>query len=270
MKYYNIKILFPLLVFVLYCHLAITQITPPGLGDTKMAGWIATGVRQALDTSGSKHSVIYFGAGRISTPSSFNPYNKPAIIILNKEFYNRFHKHWQYSLAVSYRRQNEYRKIPPYEEGNPSVKQEFRAYGRFSHLFSVSDLKVVTTARQEFRRFYTMDFSDWKESRQLRSRARVQLSYEVNGEKKHRLVSAAEALFVSSKRTDPTAEWSRLRYNECRLSFYYSHRPEGLGLTCNIGYMYNLVGQKSKAIDGHYIGFDVIWENLFWQPKPAL
>lgn len=247
--------------------IAQAQISPPGLGNANTASWIAIGVRQRLDTANHKQSVTYVGVGRISNPDDENPFKKSAIIVINEEFYNQFHKHWQYSVALSYRRQNEYEDVAPYEKqsnGN-GLKQEFRVYGRFSYILRTKNWKLVSTYRQEFRKFYTSSFKDWEENYQLRSRFRVQLTRSLDRNKKHNLVASAEALFSISKESNK--EWTDWDYHESRFCFYYSFIPLKSSLVVSIGYMNNLIGKYGSLSDAHYMALDIIWNDPFGNLK---
>ncbi len=114
--------------------------------------------------------VTYIELGRKSDPDTYNPYHKFAILMLNEEFYNQFHKHWQYFVAFSYRKQNEYLEQAPYDLGSPNFEREFRLYSRFSYIHKTPRLKLAATLRQEFRKFYEPNFTNWSENYQLRSR----------------------------------------------------------------------------------------------------
>jgi len=236
------------------------QISPPGLGDANTAGWFAVGVRQELDTIKAVQSMSYIGLGVKSNPDNSNPFYKPAIIVLNQEFYHQFHKHWQYSGALSYRRQQEYSKTSPYESEDPSIKQEFRIYGRLVYVLKTSKIKLAFTYRQEFRKFYTPDFNNWPETFQLRSRFRAQFTLNLNANKTQRFICSAEALFSKSKAA--TGDWSVLSYQESRFCLYYSVSPRNFPLIFNLGYMNDLLGHTA-AHPVSYIAFDIIWENPF-------
>lgn len=241
------------------------QISPPGLGEAETASWFAFAIRQNLDSLKQKQSVSYFGVGRISDPDNFNPYYKPAIIVLNQEFYHQFARHWQYSFAFSYRRQHEYEDYPPYKEEDPAVKQEFRLYGRLSYLLKGSRYKLVATYRQELRMFYAPHFIPSDEHIQLRSRFRVQGALALNEKKTHQLVASAEALFSISRKRDIAGQWTRFGYHESRFCFYYSFAPPHQPFIFDIGYMNNLLGNEI-AHSVHYIALDAIWENPFKVP----
>lgn len=247
--------------FWLFVGTSYSQISPPGLGTTKMADWIAIGIRQKLDTVESWQSISYIGVGRKSNPDNYNPFFKPAILIVNQEFYHQFHKNWQYSLALSYRRQDEYLEIPPYEHDNPKLKQEFRLYSRFSYIFNTSRIKLVPTFRQEFRKFYSPDFRTFDENFQFRSRFRLQLTANLNRNKTHRLIISSEQLFSVSKEVMPS-KWTDFNYRESRFSLYYSYSPKKFPVVFSIGYMNNLIGQK-KIYNAHYLAFDVVIKNPF-------
>ncbi|MCR6639912.1 MAG: hypothetical protein NVV82_13255 [Sporocytophaga sp.] len=65
--------------------------------------------------------------------------------VLNQEFYHQMPNEWLYSFALSYRRQDEYSEISPFEHENPTLKQEFRLYGRFPYFFHFSPLSISFT-----------------------------------------------------------------------------------------------------------------------------
>ncbi len=252
-----------LLFFSLVVSFSYAQISPPGLGRANAADWFALGIRQALDTIAGQgwQSMTYIGLGRKSNPDNFEPFLKPAILVLNQEFYHQFHDNWQYSLALSYRRQDEYADQPPYEHDNPKLKQEFRHYGRLSYTFKTSRIKLTPTFRQEFRKFYAPDFENVSEDFQFRSRFRLKLSVNLDRNKTHRLIAGSEQLFSISKETAP-GTWTDFNYRESRFLLYYSYSAKTLPVIFSVGYMNNLVGQKSRY-DVHYLAVDIVIENPF-------
>lgn len=236
------------------------QISPPGLGRAHAADWFALGLRQDLDTVKAWQSMSYVGLGRKSRPNTYNPLARPAILILNQEFYHQFHSCWQYSVAVSYRRQNEYLPEAPYARADPSFKQELRTYGRLSYIYKSARLKLVPTFRQEIRTFYGPDFTTWKEQFQFRTRFRLQITLNLDPRKTHRFIASGEPLFSISKSN--AGLWSDFNYRESRVSAYYSFSPPRSRWIFNIGYMNNLVG-KHQPYDVHYLALDVVLENPF-------
>ena len=259
------------LIILFYIHSGFPifgQISPPGLGIAKTASWLAVGLRQSLDSTQKKQSMTYFGLGRMSDPNTTNSFKKPAIFIINQEFYNTFHKRWQYSAAISYRRQNEYLKQSPYSEANPDIKQELRIYGRLSHMWISSRFKFTLTYRQDFRKFFAPDFTEWSESYQFRSRLRGQLTVNLVPTKVHRLIVSAEALF-SASRGEVQKSLRNFNYRESRLCVYYSHSPKQIPFVFNLGYMNNLLGNSSYTYV-HFIALDIIWENPFTRIKRFL
>lgn len=262
----NLKKYF-LVVFVIGASLLsndiVAQITPPGMSSTNMASWFAVGIRQELDTIPGKgwQSMTYAGIGLKSNPDNYNLVQKPAIFVVNQEFYHQFHHHWQYSIGLSYRRQDKYQDISPYEHLTPSIQQEFRFYSRLSYILKTSRLKFAPTFRQEFRRYFEPNFKNPTEIYQFRSRIRLQLTVNLNTKKTHRLIFSSEQLFSISRTTTPS-KWTNFNYRESRFSLYYSYSPEKLPFIVNIGYMNNLVGTKTPTTN-HSFGFDIIIENPF-------
>lgn len=240
------------------------QISPPGLGKAHTADWFAVGVRQDLGTVENKgwQSMTYIGIGHKSNPDNYNPFSKSAILVLNQEFYNQFHNDWQYSLAVSYRRQDEYAESPPFKHDTPRIKQEFRLYGRLTYtLIKTSRIKLASTFRQEFRKFHIPNTINESEDFQLRSRFRLQLTANLNSKNTQRLITSAEQLFSISKENTYNT-WTDFNYRESRFLLYYSYAPETLPYIFNVGYMNNLVGNK-KPYDVHYLAVDIVIKNPF-------
>jgi hypothetical protein len=238
------------------------QISPPGLGETNTASWYAFGVRQSLDSASKIQSFSYAGLGRISGPESNNPLNYQDILVLNQEFYHKFHTHWNYSLALSYRNQDEYGDGKSFNKISPAHKQEIRLYGRYMYELKIRNVKFVATYRQEFRSFFDPDFQQENNRYQLRSRFRLQTSITLDAHKIHRLTASAEALFSSTQSTLPENHWSTFSYKEARFCFYYSIDPKNSSFIYSIGYMNNLIGQGHLK-NVNYIALDVIWENPF-------
>ena len=253
---------FLLCLVTAYTNTSVAQISPPGLGASNTASWLAFGIRQSLDSAEKIQSFSYVGFGRIRGPQSNNPVKYPDILVLNQEFYHAFHKHWKYSLALSYRNQDEYSDEKSFNSISPIHKQEFRLYGRYMYELKLHNLKFVATYRQEFRSFFDPDFKQETDRYQLRSRFRLQAALTLDENKVHRLTGSVEGLFSTTQSTLPQNEWSAFEYKETRICFYYSIDPKNSSFIYSIGYMNDLIGQKNMKSVG-YIAVDVIWENPF-------
>jgi hypothetical protein len=237
---------------------AAAQISPPGLGRGHTAEWIALGVSKDLDSLKRWSSVSYVGLGRKSNPDNYNPLYKSAILVLNQEFYYRFHKHWQSSLALSYRHQNAYLDNAPFNSEDPGFEQEFRLYGRFSYVYETPRFKVVPTFRQEFRKFYNPSFIPEDERFQLRTRLRLQVALNLDSRKVHRLIVSSEELFSTSRFANVPG-WTSWADRESRFVAYYSLSPKSLPITFDFGYMANRLRNTSPTYV-HYLALDAIWK----------
>lgn len=240
------------------------QISPPGLGKAKTASWFAVGLRQNLDSLKKKSALTYVGYGMVSDPEgNSNPFKKQAILVLNHERYNQFAKHWQYSYALSYRRQDSYKDVAPYSYDG--TEQEFRLYGRISYILSNSKWKWTNTTRQEFRKYFTADFTKADENLQFRTRLKSQLAYDL-GADDQKLILSAEALFATSLMNYPTSKWKSFQYKESRFALYYSRKLPNTPITMDLGYMNNLIKTSSGPVDVSYVALDLIW-NLPYKKK---
>lgn len=242
----------------LFPLLGLTQIVPPGLGKTPMAGWVAFGVQHKMDTikNGGWTSSSYVGIGRKSNPDSYNLLEKPSIFILNQEFKHRFYSNWEYILAVSYRTQFNHADVEPFEKLDPAFKQEFRFYGRLYYVFKTDFVNITPTFRPEFRKFFTPNFRNYTENMQIRTRFRIKLDFPLTKDKNHRLILLSEQL-LSTSQSNETRKFSKYKYGDSRFSIYYSTSLKNAPFTLNIGYMNNLIGTKNP-FPAHHIAFDIV------------
>lgn len=247
-------------LLVLLFQNGAAQISPPGLGSGRTAGWFAFAVRQDFGAAKKWKTVAYIGVGTKSNPDNFNPVQKPALLVFNQEFYFRFQKAWYSSFAASYRRQNEYIKNAPYSSDRPSIQQEFRLYGRLFYRFKIGRVQLSPAFRQEFRMFYAPDFSPMPKDMQLRSRVRLQAIVPLNKKQSQWLTFASETFFATSKQAHSNS-WSKFEYSENRFTVYYSISFPEAALIFDFGYMNNLVGIKSSLYDVHYLAVDILFDN---------
>lgn len=247
-----------LLLLLLPLHRLQAQISPPGLGETHSAYWSATGVNQKLDTKNS--SLTYIGSGRINGPQGENPLDKPSIFVVNEEIYHTVNRNFSYSYALSYRRQHHYTYKNIDAEAD-DIQQEYRAYGRMSYTLSSANFKWKNTLRQEVRRFFTADFADVKNSLQLRTRIKTQVSAGLDANKVNNITASAEALFSDAH--NHNGGWAGYSYGESRFCLYYTYKPETLPVTFDLGYMNDLIGHGHSMTDASYVAVDIILENPF-------
>ena len=239
-----------------YCVFAQAQLSPPGLGESKTAFWSAVGVKQKLSEKNS--TTTYVGTGMISGMEESNPFNAPSILVVNEEFYHKLNPKWKYSVALSYRRQNEYEDaadVPAF------IQQEVRLYARLSHTENYGSIKWTTTLRQEVRKFYDEHFGRVEDDLQLRTRFKTQLYIPLDNEAHNNLIGSAEALF--SIANDNREGWGDMKYKESRFSLYYSYSPNRLPVTLDVGYMNDLIGYGHDVTDVSYLAFDIIINDPF-------
>lgn len=243
---------------LLFCLIAHAQLSPPGLGETHSAYWSAAGIRQKLNEKNT--SVTYVGTGHISGPHDENPLDKPSIFVVNEEIYHKINPAWQYSYALSYRRQHHYSHLVTNPD-DAEIHQEYRAYARLSHSTVFGDFKWKNTLRQEVRKFFNPEFGDISNSLQLRTRLKTQITAGLDATKTNSISATAEALFSIAH--DATANWGDYEYKESRFCLYYTYKPKDMPVTFDLGYMNDLAGKGHEVIDANYIAFDIILENPF-------
>jgi hypothetical protein len=239
---------------------AEAQITPPGLGDARTATWAALGFKQSLDASERRQYASYVGVGATSERAPFDPSEHPSIVVFNHELFDHFRPHLQYSVGVSYRRQESFeRKGDTLREKHV---QEGRLYGRFSAILERGQFKLVNTLRPELRGFVSPTFGRAEEPMQMRFRVKSQLAVRLDPSGERRLLAAAEALAATSRERRRKARWSALSYRETRLSLFYSMRANDQ-LTVDVGYMNDLMSHDASLTSVHYLAVDLVWIDPF-------
>ncbi|MBS0618748.1 MAG: hypothetical protein JSR44_11205 [Spirochaetes bacterium] len=255
------------LFFVVLCAVLIVPqvlwgvISPPGLGPSNTASWFVTGVQQYLDKKREIKSLTYAGVAHLSTTQSDNPLEKQGIFVLNEEVYHQWSPYWQYSLALSYRRQNEYEDGEDALNSNPATKQEFRAYGRYTFSLPFGQFKWTLAYRQEFRRFLSTNFENIDSLYQFRSRFKSQVIWKVDNAGKHRFTLAAEFLFSTSRLQ--SGLWTPFGYKETRLGFYYTLLPQETQVSYSVGYMNDIIGYGNSLVDDNYFTFEAVFLDPF-------
>lgn len=250
--------LFTLIFCLAFSLKTFAQLTPPGLGETNSAFWSAVGVSQKLNEKNT--SKTYFGTGFISGTDERNPFNAPSIMVLNQEFFHKLNSKWQYSYALSYRRQHEYdEEFDRLEE--TGIKQEFRVYGRMGYTAHIGSSKWATTLRQEVRKFYTADFANVPDALQLRTRLKTQLTVPLDNEVHNSIIGSAEVLFAMAQ--DTHEGWNQPDYKESRFCLYYSYSPKDYPVILDVGYMNDLIGYGSDTADVSYLAMDIIIKDPF-------
>lgn len=256
-----------LILFLLFTSTSnfFAQLSPPGLGDTNTASWFAVGVRQDLGSTQKTESLTYLGLGMKSNDDNKNWVEKPAIIVVNQEFYHQLDSHFKVSYAGSYRRQMHYSLDEYFNEEKSETEQELRLYGRLAYSTEIGKVKLTQTIRQEFRKFTDENWHNVDEPFQLRSRLKSQVSFDIDSKNQHTITAGAEVLFSTAK-NNLTKEWSRLDYQESRFTLFYTYKPQKTPVVISLGYMNNLI-QKNKTHSVHYASIDLVWENPFSSSK---
>ncbi|WP_461531955.1 DUF2490 domain-containing protein [Sinomicrobium sp.] len=241
----------------LFCLLVSSvhaQIIPPGLGRTvDTSSWLAVGIKQDLNAEKGIVSTTYAGLGSVNGYDDDNPFGRAMIYVINQEIEHHFAERWKYSGAISYRWQNQFYDVSPYDH-----RQEIRLSGRYAYLVPGTFTNFAFTFRPELRLFYTPEFDPYKNKAQFRTRFAAKMTVNLSADKSKKLVTTADFLFATNKEE----KWGVWEYSESRFSVYYSHGLPQRDITFNLGYMSNPMGKDFDHV-GHYFGFDMIVKNPF-------
>lgn len=249
------------LVLVIITSFLHAQVSPPGLGDTNAASWLALGLRQDLNEDKTFESMTYVGYGAISDDDNYSLTSKPSIIVINQEFLNDLNKNLKLSYALSYRNQKEYEINELTNTEFSKTQKEFRVYSKLAYINQLGRVKLTQTVRQEVRRFVDSDWKNTSNPLQLRTRLKTQVAVSLDIKEQHTLTFGAESLFSTSK-NNYTKKWDSFKYNEARFTMFYTFRPKNTPVAISIGYMNNLI-KKNTTHSVHYASLDFVFEDPF-------
>lgn len=255
--------LFLILVLMFNFSSSFAQLTPPGLGaNSRINGWFAVGFNQKLDSAGRFTSMSYLGIDGQSVMNRYNVFDRLGIFVVNEEVKYRMKNNWNTSLAVSYRQQNVF-------EDNPTsvlpelshFKREFRVYGRIGKTWNLS-WKPSVTLRQEWRKFYTPEFQDWKISSAFRTRLKFQSEINLTRSKRLKAILGAEFLFATEF-LESKKEWGNFNYSESRLSAFLSFSSKNKAVSYNLGVMDDILESDHRLKEIPYVSFALVFNNIF-------
>ncbi|WP_207435593.1 DUF2490 domain-containing protein [Sabulibacter ruber] len=244
------------ILFILLISSAHAQISPPGVGSTKGVSWGAIGLTQHLGTRWV--SSTYVGVARESDPDNWALFKKQGLLVLNEEISYGVNSHWQFSVAGSFRRQNEYSSEPPYEREDPAHKKEVRFYSRLQYKHQLKRVAITYTFRPEWRSFYQSSETPLATPKEIRIRLKAQASIPLNQAHSNFLIGGNEVLTVTDKTKENT--WSAYHFTEDRLSLYFRHVFAHSPLSVDLGLMEQFKPHGHKT---SYLAFDVQLQDPF-------
>ena len=257
------RFLFLSILLIPFCNLQ-GQITPPGMGETNTASWVAVGTLHHLDKSEKISLLNYLGLGSISEMSSMNPFHRVAIYVVSNELKYKFNKNWNAAIGTNYHWQNIAVKSDAYSSDGLTGKQEIRIFTKLSYVYNKQAIKCTVTVRPEYRSFYNPDFSSYTEVNQFRLRLKGASSIPLNAQKTQKLIVGVEFLGASSKHLN----WEAFQFKDCRMSIYYSLTFPESNIKLDIGYM-NDLSSKGNIKDASYLGLNLLFLDLFKRNEKA-
>lgn len=247
-------------LFLIFTQVAKAQIAPPGLGSNTRANlWMAVGIQQRLDSSAKWSSSTYLGFATQSSVDNMNVFERMGIFIVNETVKYRFGGGWNVSGALSYRRQQEYAKTPPYQPKSNPFRQEMR------YSLGVSknwDHKWELDLKQEFRKFYDPGFRDWKEPTVWRTRLKLQRRFTIKSIPNWSVNTAVEML-ISAGYLTKEQNWEPYAYKETRVTCFLNYQPSGSPVSYHLGYMLDLLHENQLEKPVHYLSLNIIFNDLF-------
>jgi hypothetical protein len=224
-------------VLILLCFTAfspaISQISPPGLDDTRAVAWGAIGFTQQIGARWQ--TTVYFGGSRESNPDNYSLLRKPAIEVLDFTQLYRFNGRWSLAGALSFRKQNRYHDAAPFDSEDPALRDEIRYYMRLYYRHKIKRVSFIYSFRPEYRTYY--DGHDrWSPvPYEFRFRLKAQASIGLNQSGSNQFVVGNEILSVAQP------HFSKYRYTEDRFTTYFRHTFTKPSLIFDAGFMYQFL-----------------------------
>jgi hypothetical protein len=215
---------------------SFSQISPPGLDDTRAVGWAAVGFSQQIGRRWQ--TTVYLGASRESNPDNFSLLRKPAIGVLDINQLYRFNEHWSLAGAVSFRMQNMYFNAPPFDSEDPALRDEVRYYMRVYYRHKVKRISFTYSFRPEYRTYFDR-LDRWSPvPYEFRFRLKGQAAVSLNQSGSNQFILGNEILSVAEP------HFSQYHYTEDRLTTYFRHTFTKPALIVDAGFMYQFLAKE--------------------------
>ncbi|MEJ0029213.1 MAG: DUF2490 domain-containing protein [Bacteroidota bacterium] len=221
---------------------AFSQISPPGLDDTRAVAWGAIGFSQQI---GPKwQTTIYLGASRESNPDNYSLLNKPAIAVIDVSGLYRFNDRWSLSGAISFRKQD------VYDVDDMEIRDEIRYYSRLYYRHKIKKISFTYSFRPEFRTYYNSTSVPYT----YRFRLKAQVAIPLNQSGSNQFILGNEILNVAQP------HFSDYKYSEDRLTSYFRHTFKKPAVIFDAGFMYQFLAGEGLIT---HLAFDVIFLDPF-------
>ena len=202
---------------------AFSQISPPGLDDTRAVAWAAVGFSQ--QTGPRWQTTVYLGGSRESTHDDFSLFKRFAIGVMDFSELYRINDHWSVVGAVSFRKQD------MYDLQETTFRQEIRYYARLYYRHKFNKISFAHSFRPEYRTYYNSSAAPYEYRFRLKSQAAVPL----NASGSNQFILGNEVLSVAQP------HFSKYRYTEDRLTTYFRHTFKKPALVFDAGFMYQFL-----------------------------
>lgn len=244
------------------------QISPPGMDDTNVVAWGATGFTQQIAKRWSV--TVYGGAARESNPDNVALFQKQAIWVINQELQYQFNTPWQLSICSSFRSQDRYSDEAPYGPQDPFLRDEVRSYLRLYYRHTWGKVLMTYSFRPEYRAFYDTHWNRWNNMPlELRFRLKAQASVPFNHLKTYQFIVANEILSAidDERNSEDNLQWSSYQLTEDRFTTYLRRVFKKPSLIVDIGMMHQFKVDESNVNYIAQFAFDIILQNPFGKPK---
>jgi hypothetical protein len=221
---------------------AFSQISPPGLEETRAVAWTAIGFTQ--QTGPRWQTTVYLGGSRESKPDNFSLLNRFAIGVLDVSELYRINKHWSVVAAVSFRKQG------MYDQAEPEIRDEIRYYMRLYYRHSIKRISFAYSFRPEYRTYYTNTDIPY----QFRFRLKGQATVSLNSSGSNQFILGNEILSVAQP------HFSKYEYTEDRLTTYFRHTFKKPTLIVDGGVMYQFLAKEGLIT---HLAMDFIFVDPF-------
>lgn len=221
---------------------AFSQISPPGLDDTRAVAWTAIGFSQQIGPRWQ--TTVYLGGSRESKRDNFSVLQRFAIGVLDFSGLYRVNSHWSIAGAVSFRKQG------MYDRDDPGIRNEIRYYTRLYFRHSIRKVSFTYSFRPEYRTYYSHTDVPYE----FRFRLKAQAAVPLNQSGSSQFILGNEVLSVAQP------NFSKYEYTEDRLTTYFRHTFKKPALIFDGGVMYQFLAGEGLI---EHLAFDFIFLDPF-------
>lgn len=220
----------------------------------KLAFWSAIGIDQGL--SKKWLSITDIGYGRHSDNDNYKLFSNQGLLVFTQDFMYQINSHFKVTASAGYWKRNYY------QTDLPEYRNELRPFTRLYYQHRLKNSLITHQLRNDFRFFYTPDYTKWKTPFEYRWRYMLAVNKALS-KKNNTFIIVNNEILCSSAYNELSKEFGTMKLSENRFSFYFRYRLNKVDIDLGIMHQYYRQESTNEFTQSISLMIDCILRNTF-------